>query len=57
MNSVAIIEQEIEGTQLHYMVVVLSNILRKNSAVEHQALGVDIHNLMRVRYGLEEIKP
>ncbi len=57
MNSVAIIEQEIEGIKLHYIVVVLSNILRKNSATEHQALGVDIHNLMRQRHGLEAMKP
>lgn len=57
MNSVAIIEQEIEGTKLHYIIVVLSNILRKNSAVEHQALGVDIHNLMRVKHGLPAMAP
>jgi hypothetical protein len=57
MNSVAIIEQEIESTKLHYIIVVLSNILRKNSAVEHQALGVDIHNLMRVRHGLPAMAP
>lgn len=57
MNSVAIIEQEIDGTKLHYIVVMLSNILRKNSAVEHQTLGVDIHNLMRQQHGLPAMKP
>jgi len=57
MNSVAIIEQEIEGTKLHYIIVVLSNILRKNSAVEHQALGVDIHNLLRQKHGLPAMAP
>lgn len=57
MNSVAIVEQEIDCTKLHYIVVVLSNILRKNSAAEHQTLGVDIHNLMRQQHGLEVMKP
>jgi hypothetical protein len=47
MNSVAIIEQEIDGVQLHYIVIVISNILRQNSAVDHQKMGTDIHRLMK----------
>ncbi|WP_246540035.1 serine hydrolase [sulfur-oxidizing endosymbiont of Gigantopelta aegis] len=47
MNSVAIIESpEAEGN-LYYMVVVISNVLRKNSAVEHQTLATRIHRLMK----------
>ena len=47
MNSVAIIEQEIDGVQLHYIVIVISNILRQNSAVDHQTMGTEIHRLMK----------
>jgi hypothetical protein len=47
MNSVAIVESEEEGRNLHYIAVVLSNVLRKNSAVEHQTLASRIHTLVR----------
>jgi hypothetical protein len=47
MNSVAIVEQEIDGVKLQYMVIVISNILRQNSAVEHQTLGTEIHKLIK----------
>jgi hypothetical protein len=50
MNSVAIVEQEIDGVKLHYVVIVISNVLRKNSAVEHQNLGKEIHRLIRERH-------
>jgi len=53
MNSVAIVEQEIDDVRLHYIVVVISNVLRKNSAEEHQALGGAIHRLIRDRNGLD----
>jgi hypothetical protein len=53
MNSVAIVEQEIDDVKLHYVVIVISNVLRKNSAVEHQALGTEIHRLIRERNALE----
>jgi len=53
MNSVAIVEQEVDGAKLHYVVIVISNVLRKNSAVEHQALGTEIHRLIRERNALE----
>jgi acid stress-induced BolA-like protein IbaG/YrbA len=53
MNSVAIVEQEVDGVKLHYVVIVISNVLRKNSAVEHQALGTEIHRLIRERNALE----
>ena len=47
MNSVAIIESPPAEGNLYYMVVVISNVLRKNSAVDHQTLGTRIHRLMQ----------
>jgi len=47
MNSVAIVEQEVDGVKLRYAVVVISNVLRKNSAKVHQQLGTDVHKLIR----------
>ena len=47
MNSVAIIEEEVEGVKLQYLVVVISNVLKKNSALDHQALGTQMHRLMK----------
>jgi len=46
MNSVAIIEEEVDGVKLHYIAVILSNILRKNSAVDHQTMGTELHRLI-----------
>lgn len=50
MNSVAIIEQEAGGRRLHYIAVVISNVLEHNSAEDHQALGTAIHRLIRQRH-------
>jgi hypothetical protein len=47
MNSVAIIEQEIDGVKLHYIAIVISNVLRQNSAVDHQKIGTEIHRQMK----------
>lgn len=47
MNSVAIVESPPEEGNLYYMVIVISNVLRENSAVEHQTLGTKIHRLMQ----------
>ncbi len=47
MNSLVIVESPPEEGNLYYMVVVLSNVLRENSAVEHQTLGTRIHRLMQ----------
>jgi hypothetical protein len=46
MNSFAIIESPADERRLHYMVMLISNVLRKNSAVEHQTLGTRIQKLM-----------
>ena len=50
MNSVAIIEDGSTTPALHYAVVVISNVLRENSAVAHQSLAGRIHELMKARY-------
>ena len=47
MNSVAIIEEEVDGVKLHYIAVVISDILRKNSAVDHQTMGTELHRLIK----------
>lgn len=55
MNSVAIIETSKEGKDLHYIVTLTSNILRKNSAVAHQTLAMRIHRLIE-RMHLEVVE-
>ena len=41
---------------LHYIVVLISNVLRENSAVTHQKLATGIHNLVRQAHGLKPIE-
>jgi hypothetical protein len=50
MNSVAIVESPAEAPRLFYMAVVMSNVLRKNSAVEHQTLATRLHRLIESRH-------
>jgi len=50
MNSVIIVEQEVAGVKLHYIAAVVSNVLRKNSAEEHQAIGTAVHQLIEARH-------
>jgi hypothetical protein len=52
MNSVAIVEADVQGKRLHYIVTLISNVLRENSAVAHQTLGTRIHQLLIKRHGL-----
>jgi len=46
MNSVAIIEAPAGERKLFYLVTLMSNVLYKNSAVEHQTLAMRIQRLM-----------
>jgi len=46
LNSVAIIESPAGESRLYYMVTVMSDVLRKNSAVAHQTLATRIHRLI-----------
>ncbi len=50
MNSVVIVETEEDGRNIHYIVAVLSNVLRKNSVAEHRALAARIHQLVRSQH-------
>ena len=50
LNSVAVIEAPAADRQLYYMVVVMSNVLRKNSAVVHQTLATRIHRMLEKYY-------
>lgn len=53
LNSVAIVESPAGADKpLHYLVVVSSNILRKNAAVAHQTLATKIHRLLQDRHGI-----
>lgn len=54
MNSVAIVESPSEGRQLHYIVTLISNVLRKNSAVDHQTLATRIHRLIEKLHPIEQ---
>lgn len=49
MNSIAIVEADVDGKRLHYIVTLISNVLRENSAVAHQTLGTRIHQLIKRR--------
>ncbi|MBI4696726.1 MAG: serine hydrolase [Gammaproteobacteria bacterium] len=46
MNSVAIVESPAGGRRLYYFVTMLSNVLRRNSAEDHQEIGTRIQRLI-----------
>ena len=46
MNSVAIVETPAGVNRLYYLVTLISNVLYKNSAVDHQTLATYIHRLV-----------
>ncbi len=50
LASVAIVEYPARQPQLRYAVAVMSNVLRKNSAVAHQTLALRIHRLVEARH-------
>jgi len=55
LASVAVVETpghnlEIQGPDLHYLVVVHSNVLRVNSAVAHQTLALRIHRMIEAAH-------
>ena len=50
LASVAIVESPDEPQTLRYMVVVMSNVLKVNSAVAHQTLALRIHRLIESRH-------
>lgn len=46
MNSVAVVETPAGADRLYYMVTVLSNVLRKNSAQDHRDLARAVHGML-----------
>jgi len=50
LASVAIVEAPFPETGTHYLVVVISNVLRVNSAVAHQTLALRIHRMIEARH-------
>jgi hypothetical protein len=50
MNSVAIVETPLDQPQLHYLTGLTSNVLYRNSAVEHQTLATRIHRLIKTAH-------
>ncbi len=52
MNSIAVVESEQDGKSLHYIAVVLSNVLRKDSTNVHRELARKIHHLIEERHGV-----
>ncbi len=46
MNSVAIVESPAGERKLHYIVTLMSNVLRRNSAVDHQTFATRLHRLI-----------
>ncbi len=57
MNSVAIVESPARERQLHYLVVVMSNVLRENSAVAHQTLAMRVHRLIEAYHRQKKSEP
>ena len=55
MNSVAIIESPAGDHRLHYIVTLISNVLGKNSAVDHQTLATRIHHLIEAAHPPSEV--
>ena len=47
MNSVAIVESPAESRDLFYIVTLMSNVLRRNSAVDHQTFATRTHRLIK----------
>ena len=50
MNSVAIVETPAGVNRLHYLATLISNVLYKNSAVDHQTLATYIHRLVEAAH-------
>ena len=57
MNSLAIIETTNDGYQLDYIAGLISNVLRVNSAVEHQTFGMRIHRMVEKAHPPVTIQP
>ena len=54
MNSLAVVETPAGAPKLFYMVTLMSNVLRKNSAVDHQTLAARIHRILEADHKAAE---
>lgn len=52
MNSIAVVESEQDGKSLHYIAVVLSNVLRRDSTDVHRDLALRIHRTIEEHHGV-----
>jgi hypothetical protein len=50
LASIAIVESPADAPAVRYLVAVMSNVLRRNSAVAHQTLALRIHRLVESRH-------
>lgn len=50
LASIAVVEYPAEAPRLRYAVAVMSNVLKKNSAVAHQTLALRIHRMVEARH-------
>ena len=57
MNSVAIVETPAGVKHLHYLVTLISNVLYKNSAVDHQTLATYIHRIIEADHPAKPTQP
>lgn len=53
LTSLAMVEDPATSPQYHYMVVIISNVLRVNSSVAHQTLAMRIQRLIQHRHSDE----
>ena len=51
------VETDESGRQLQYIVVLLSNVLRKDSAQVHKRLATEIHQIMERDHAPREASP
>lgn len=57
MNSVAIVESPAGDNRLYYLVTLISNVLYKNSAVDHQTLATYIHRMLESDHPPKPLPP
>ncbi len=57
MNSVAVVETPAGVKRLFYLATLISNVLYKNSAVDHQTLATYIHRMIEAHHPLQPTPP
>ena len=57
MNSVVIVETPVGVNRVYYLATLISNVLYKNSAVDHQTLATYIHRMIEPRHPPEPTPP